>query len=122
MEITMPEKQNRIMLIGPDGPVFSRRAFLRGTLLGATAAGAGILSACMPMFPPQAAAPAPTAPPVTARGLSRNVPKAAALYQDRPYRGQRCGRCTHFVRPNRCEIVTGRISPQGWCRYFEALA
>jgi hypothetical protein len=107
MEITMSEKQNRVTLIGLDGPVVSRRALLRGTVLGAAAAGTGALSACMPMM---------------ARGVPRNVPKAFALYQDRPNGRQRCGRCMHFLPPNRCEIVNGRISPQGWCRYFEALA
>jgi len=116
----MPEKRNRVTLIGPNGPVCSRRAFLRGALLGA--AGAGTLSACMPMMPPQAAAPAPAAPPMEARGLPRNVPKDVARYQDRPNRGQRCGRCMHFRPPDGCEIVTGQISPQGWCRYFETLA
>ncbi|WP_150117846.1 twin-arginine translocation signal domain-containing protein [Microvirga vignae] len=118
----MPEKRNRVTLIDLDGPVFSRRAFLRGTVLGAAAAGTGTLSACMPMMPPQAAAPAPAGPPMVARGLPRNVPKAVARYQDRPNRGQRCGRCMHFIEPGGCEIVTGRISPQGWCRYFEAMA
>lgn len=117
----MPEKRNRVTLIDLDGPVFSRRTFLRATLLGAAAAGTG-LSACMPMMPQQAATPAPAAPPMVARGLPRNVPKAVARYQDRPNRGQRCGRCMHFVEPNGCEIVVGRISPQGWCRYFEAVA
>jgi hypothetical protein len=118
----MPEKQHRVILIGPDGPSYSRRTFLRCTLLGAVAAGTGTLSACMPMMPPQAAAPAPAAPPMVARGMLRNVPKAVARYQDRPNRGQRCGLCMHFLEPDGCEIVTGRISPQGWCRYFEAMA
>jgi hypothetical protein len=117
----MPEKRTRVTLIGLDGPVCSRRAFLRGTLLGAAAGGTGMLSACMPMMPPQAAAPAPAAP-MGARGLPRNVPKDIARYQDRPNRGQRCGLCMHFLEPDGCEIVTGRISPQGWCRYFEAMA
>jgi hypothetical protein len=59
---------------------------------------------------------------MVARGLPRNVPKAVARYQDRPNGRQRCGRCMHFLEPDGCEIVTGRISPQGWCRYFEAIA
>ena len=117
----MSEKRNRITLIGPNGPVCSRRAFVRGTLIGAAVAGASTLSACMPMGP-QVAAPAPAAPPMVARGLPRNAPKAVARYQDRPNRGQRCGRCMHFVEPDGCEIVVGLISPQGWCRYFEAMA
>jgi hypothetical protein len=101
----MPEPRNRITLIGPDGRVVSRRAFLKGTLLGAATGGTGTLSACMPM---------------TARGIPRNVPKVFALYQDRPNGRERCGRCLHFRAPHGCEIVEGRISPRGWCRYFEA--
>ena len=57
-----------------------------------------------------------------ARGQLRNVPKDVARYQDRPNRGQRCGRCMHFLAPDNCEIVTGQISPQGWCRCFATLA
>ena len=118
----MPKKRNRVRLMGLDGAVCSRRAFLRGAFLGVAAAGTGTLSACMPMMPPQAAAPAPAAPPMVAREQPRNVPKEVARYQDRPNRDQRCGRCMHFLPPDNCEIVTGRISPQGWCRYFEAMA
>jgi hypothetical protein len=87
--------------------VFSRRAFLKSTLLGAAVAGTGALSACMPMM---------------ARGVPQNVPKAFARYQDRPNGRQRCGRCVHFRPPDGCEIVVGRISPRGRCRYFEARA
>jgi hypothetical protein len=105
----MPEKRNRIPLIGPD-PMVSRRTFLRITALAA-ATGTGALSACMPMRPPRAEG-----------GTPRNVPKLIALYQDRPSGRQRCGRCAHFRPPNGCEIVVGEISPQGWCRYFETVA
>jgi len=118
----MSEKRNRVTVIGSDDPVCSRRAFLRGSLLGVAAAGTGTLSACVPMMPPQATAPAPASPPMVAGGMPRNVPKDVARYQNRPNRGQRCGRCMYFLEPDGCEIVTGRISPQGWCRYFEAMA
>jgi hypothetical protein len=80
---------------------------LKSTLLGAAAVGTGALSACMS---------------TTARGVPRNVPKIFALYQDRPNGRERCGRCRYFRPPHGCEIVDGRISPQGWCRYFEARA
>ena len=50
----------------------------------------------------------------------RCVSKSEAIYQSRPNRGQRCGLCRHFRGPNRCAIVCGDISPQGWCRFFEA--
>src|SRR4051794_33951163 len=104
MEISMSGKQNR-WLITSDGPIISRRTLLRRTIFGAAVAGTGAMSACM-----------------TARGVPGNMPKAFASYQDQPNGRQRCGGCKHFLKPNRCEIVDDGISPQGWCRYFEASA
>jgi len=104
MEISMSEKQNS-WLIASDGPIISRRTLLRRAIFGAAVTGTGAMAACM-----------------TARGVLGNVPKAFASYQDRPNGRQRCGGCKHFLKPNRCEIVDGGISPQGWCRYFEASA
>jgi len=37
-------------------------------------------------------------------------------YQDNPGpHGQKCAGCRFFRAPNGCTIVTGRISPNGWC-------
>jgi hypothetical protein len=105
MEISMSEQQNRGRSSRSDDTVLSRGALLRGSLLGAAVAGTGAMSACM-----------------RARGVPGNVPKTFASYQDRPNGRQRCGGCKHFLQPNRCEIVDGGISPQGWCRYFQASA
>jgi hypothetical protein len=122
----MSRQRRRKTLIESHGSVVSRRAFLRGSLLSATMAGTGALAGCMTPPLPAAAAPAPGpgAPPVIARGpaISRNVPKAVARYQNVPNGRQRCGRCVHFLPPGRCKIVAGAISPQGWCRFFEAMA
>ncbi len=122
----MSQDQHRITLIGPDGPILSRRVFLRGSLRGATALGAGAL--CLPAaaqygggagaMPGGGAAPG-TVPSGAGRG---KVSKAAARYQTRPNGNQRCGRCAHFLAPNRCEIVAGSISPNGWSRYFKPAA
>ena len=46
--------------------------------------------------------------------------KAAANYQDRPNGRQHCANCVHFVAPNRCTIVEGDISPNGWSSYYMA--
>jgi len=32
---------------------------------------------------------------------------------------QRCGLCAHFIAGGECQKVEGRISPQGWCRFFK---
>jgi hypothetical protein len=37
-------------------------------------------------------------------------------YQDKPGpHGQKCAGCRFFKKPNGCTIVTGKISPNGWC-------
>lgn len=37
-------------------------------------------------------------------------------YQDKPGRnGQKCSGCRFFRPPSACKIVTGKISPNGWC-------
>jgi len=46
--------------------------------------------------------------------------KVASHYQNHPNGTQHCAICRHFQPPHACEIVTGRISPHGWCRYFSA--
>lgn len=32
----------------------------------------------------------------------------------------RCAKCVHFDRPDRCELVQGIIHPRDWCNLFEA--
>jgi hypothetical protein len=37
-------------------------------------------------------------------------------YQDKPGKnGQTCAGCSLFIKPDKCKIVTGKISPKGWC-------
>jgi len=37
-------------------------------------------------------------------------------YQDKPGKnGQKCSGCRLFKAPNGCTLVTGKISPNGWC-------
>ena len=37
-------------------------------------------------------------------------------YQDKPGRGgKKCSGCRFFRKPAACSIVTGTISPEGWC-------
>ena len=38
-----------------------------------------------------------------------------AHYQNKPKNGKECGRCKFFERPHSCSVVTGNISPKGWC-------
>ena len=101
------DQVNRGSAAADAGRRLSRRVFLQVSVTGAALAGAGGLSACMPS--------------PTATRTPGSTPKLLALYQDSPNEGRRCAGCTHFLQPNACEIVSGEISPNGWCRYCEAL-
>jgi hypothetical protein len=46
--------------------------------------------------------------------------KAASHYQNHPNGDRRCAGCRHFQPPGSCEVVTGHISPRGWCKWFRA--
>jgi hypothetical protein len=48
---------------------------------------------------------------------AKTSPQAAG-YQNTPSGGNQCGNCQQFQAPAACRIVSGRISPQGWCRLF----
>lgn len=45
--------------------------------------------------------------------------KAAANYQNKPYKEEQCSGCEYFQTPSACRKVEGKIEPQGWCRLFE---
>ncbi len=37
-------------------------------------------------------------------------------YQEKPGKnGEKCAQCRFFKPPSACSIVTGKISPNGWC-------
>jgi hypothetical protein len=131
----MSHNRKRITLIGPDGPVLSRRVFLGGALIGATA-----LTGALPTpahsyggggAPSGAGAASGGAAGGTGAGSRSGAgggagqakeSKATARYQDKPNGNQQCGRCAHFRAPNACQIVEGSISPSGWCRHFKPAA
>lgn len=47
--------------------------------------------------------------------------KAQYKYQDTPGPGgAKCSQCSFFSAPSSCSIVTGTISPDGWCTAFAA--
>ena len=43
----------------------------------------------------------------------------AAAYQNTPKGLLSCAACTFFIRPRGCKMVSGDISPTGWCRLFD---
>jgi hypothetical protein len=46
------------------------------------------------------------------------VTKVVAQYQEQPKGQRRCEICTNFGPPESCTLVTGEISPKGWCQFF----
>lgn len=55
----------------------------------------------------------------TGSAAPQKVSQADALYQDYPRGGLSCAACTLFRPPAACAAVAGRISPDGWCRFFD---
>ncbi|MGD0633262.1 MAG: high potential iron sulfur protein [Beijerinckiaceae bacterium] len=79
----------------PDG--MSRRALLRA---GVSAAGAAALIG-------------------TATGpASAKMAPGAVGYQDSPHGSQDCSSCNLFEAPSSCKSVSGKISPNGWCKIY----
>ena len=50
------------------------------------------------------------------------ISQAAAGYQDHPNASQSCATCGHFLQPDKCQLLSGSISPQGWCRLFSPMS
>jgi hypothetical protein len=50
--------------------------------------------------------------------------KEAASYQPTPNGTEHCAGCRHVIEPAgaqlRCRVVSGVVSPDGWCRWYEA--
>jgi hypothetical protein len=61
--------------------------------------------------------------PAAALGVAAGMSPAQAAdnkkqfkYQDKPgAHGQKCSGCRLFRPPSGCQVVTGKISPNGWC-------
>jgi hypothetical protein len=59
---------------------------------------------------------------VAAPGATEELPKlspAEAEYQTSPKGMFSCAVCTFFIKPRGCKVVTGEISPNGWCKLFD---
>ncbi len=65
-----------------------------------------------------AAAGASAAATRPARAQSGKAAPNTVAYQDKPSNGQLCSGCSQFVPPNACLLVSGTISPNGWCELY----
>lgn len=45
----------------------------------------------------------------------QKVTKATVQYEGSPKGGHQCASCSNFVSPASCKVVSGTISPHGWC-------
>ena len=66
------------------------------------------------------AAVAATTIPVTNAIAATMVTKAFANHQDYAIGSHHCALCVHFRMPHSCEVVSGKINPNGVCRFFKA--
>ena len=46
------------------------------------------------------------------------VSQAVVHYEATPRDGQECEACAHFSPPHACKLVSGAISPKGWCELW----
>jgi hypothetical protein len=57
--------------------------------------------------------------PARAGETQAKVSQSAAAYQSTPKGLFSCAVCTFFIRPRSCKMVSGDISPTGWCKLFD---
>jgi len=53
-----------------------------------------------------------------ARAQSAKADPASVAYQTKPSSGAQCSGCSSFVAPAACILVSGTISPSGWCELY----
>ena len=57
--------------------------------------------------------------PARSEDLPAKMSQIAAAYQSTPKGLFSCAVCTFFIRPRGCKVVSGDISPTGWCKFFD---
>ena len=51
-------------------------------------------------------------------GAQQKMAQKMVQYQTTPKNKQQCSTCLHFVAPDSCKMVEGKIVPNGWCSLF----
>jgi hypothetical protein len=72
--------------------------------------GAGVAAVAAVVIVP-ALAPHPAA-------AQAKVKPAMVQYQLTPKNKQQCDTCLHWVPPDQCKLVEGKIAPKGWCSLY----
>jgi hypothetical protein len=101
-----------------------RRNLLQFVAAGGVALCAPMMWGCKEEQRPAGVAEKPSAAAGSAPpGGSGKVSQADAQYQTTPKTDQKCSKCMHFnADSSSCKLVEGRISPEGWCKFFAAKA
>lgn len=50
--------------------------------------------------------------------MIRETKEAVAYIDEHGSSDEQCSKCVYFVDATTCEIVIGKINPNGWCRRF----
>ena len=74
-----------------------------------TVLGAGVAAVAAVIVP--GIAPHPAA-------AQQKVKPAMVQYQQTPKNKQECDTCLHWVPPDQCKMVEGKINPKGWCALY----
>jgi hypothetical protein len=51
-------------------------------------------------------------------GAQQKMAQKLVQYQQKPKGAQECDQCLHWVPPDSCKMVEGKINPKGWCALF----
>lgn len=51
-------------------------------------------------------------------GEEEKASKRTADYQNEPKGSEKCSNCNMWRPPNSCTSVLGKISPDGWCKWY----
>ena len=68
--------------------------------------GAGVAAVVVPAITPHPAA------------AQQKVKPALVQYQLTPKNKQQCDTCLHWVVPDQCKMVEGKIAAKGWCSLY----
>ena len=55
---------------------------------------------------------------MTPRPAAAKLPQQAISYQPTPKGNARCDNCVQWQSPDACKVVSGTISPSGWCTLY----
>jgi hypothetical protein len=53
-----------------------------------------------------------------AQAQNSKAAPATVAYQTKPHNGAQCSGCVQFMAPESCKVVSGIISPSGWCDLY----